>query len=835
MRTIAKGITYSRDNDLKKVEDHIKLRMTMGDVRKGQSVLEEYESTIALVTQRPDWFINLNHMVSKAATIIDGRVYKSTEEDGLCRLTATSISIARALLNYETEVSTRTLIRIGDIFIDAFLRHHLIQVVQPNITRRDPTWYVGWTPKGEIAKDTTLFAEEALLRDTDVVPPEPTTKLMREFAGRKSLVVKRTKRDTPLDFSVDHYRALDKVQTQGWVTNNLVLDKIIEMQGSFKSKNESKQLSYNTIIKKAIKARELGTFYQINDIDYRGRFYTMEPFFSYQGQDIARGMFLFAEGQVMTEEGWYWLFVHTANSFNVSFKKDAIPDWCEQDYKAHLEKHKLDTISLDKMALCDRVSWVQENLEEILRLGREVEFWCREDGQFAAEKPTSFLAACVEIARLTDDYEALTHLPIAVDGSNNGWQHLIAMARDHDAAPLVGMTDEKIPEDFYLSTGKRMIEILSESEDDLDQTIYGIVDKMPMKDIRKGLSKRGSMTRAYSAGASAIAENMWADCKKEDFHVKYFGYEALAAESILNNKAEQFRQDYMEDEGAKVITIKEASELYAEQTCITYCKRIAKHLVAAILDVCKGPLYSMKFFMELAKYEVGTYKWYDESGVEATSKRNKIRLRRKELIMTDAPEKKGGKERRMTDEELDELNILSVEMNTYTQALSKGNGNSAISWTTPSGFQVNSGHFLTFIEGVAGNIKNVRIGADAERKNHIVHMYRVVSEKASLQDTVSAISPNVVHSYDASHLAICAANWDGAIGVIHDSYSTHASDVPRLLDLVKDVFIYMYEDKDTFEDLQSQILTNDDGFDFPKPEFGKLDFNEIAKSDFFFA
>ena len=35
------------------------------------------------------------------------------------------------------------------------------------------------------------------------------------------------------------------------------------------------------------------------------------------------------------------------------------------------------------------------------------------------------------------------------------------------------------------------------------------MDIMPMKHIRKGISKRGSMTRAYSAGDSKIGENMW--------------------------------------------------------------------------------------------------------------------------------------------------------------------------------------------------------------------------------------------------------------------------------------------------------------------------------------
>ena len=48
-----------------------------------------------------------------------------------------------------------------------------------------------------------------------------------------------------------------------------------------------------------------------------------------------------------------------------------------------------------------------------------------------------------------------------------------------------------------------------------------LLNSMQMKHIRKGISKRGSMTRAYSSGRDKIAENMWSDCLKEKYNTTY--------------------------------------------------------------------------------------------------------------------------------------------------------------------------------------------------------------------------------------------------------------------------------------------------------------------------
>ena len=57
----------------------------------------------------------------------------------------------------------------------------------------------------------------------------------------------------------------------------------------------------------------------------------------------------------MDNYGLFWLAVHTACSYNHSYNRDEIPEWCETDYASYLEKEGLDSISVDKMTLEDRV------------------------------------------------------------------------------------------------------------------------------------------------------------------------------------------------------------------------------------------------------------------------------------------------------------------------------------------------------------------------------------------------------------------------------------------------------------------------------------------------
>ena len=186
------------------------------------------------------------------------------------------------------------------------------------------------------------------------------------------------------------------------------------------------------------------------------------------------------------------------------------------------------------------------------------------------EKPVVFLACCLEWAKIEefgDSHAYICHLPIPIDGTNNGWQHLGAMSQDEVTGDLVGLIPGEVPKDFYVTTAKRLVELMPDFFEER---------QIPMKHIRKGIAKRGSMTRAYSAGATKIAENMAADLYQYGFDVKY------------NITPED-------------------------------CVVLAKNLVKAIADVCPGPLKTMKYLQALAGHVLvsqgkKTINWTTPSG-----------------------------------------------------------------------------------------------------------------------------------------------------------------------------------------------------------------------------
>jgi DNA-directed RNA polymerase len=90
---------------------------------------------------------------------------------------------------------------------------------------------------------------------------------------------------------------------------------------------------------------------------------------------------------------------------------------------------------------------------------------------------------------------------------------------------------------------------------------------------------------------------------------------------------------------------------------------------------------------------------------------------------------------------------------------------------------------------------------------------------------------------DASHMSLVINKLHdeniASFGAIHDSYSVHADDVDRLLEVTKEVFVEMY-DNDIFSDMKRQFIGNDDEFEISSPDVGNLDLNDLKKSDYFF-
>ena len=227
-------------------------------------------------------------------------------------------------------------------------------------------------------------------------------------------------------------QTLNKLNNTGWRINRPVFEVYKQCMHSdknpFKFTKEIDPVKRASLIIEAEAIQRLAeknldkAFYHLYNLDFRGRIYPNTAFLHEQSSDNAKGVLLLDEPVVLGEEGYYWLCVHTANVWGN-----------------------------DKISLDDRVQWVQDNLEDILDYAyRPMENikWME------ADKPFSFLAACNEIRMISEwtseveDFPSC--LPIYIDGSNNGVQHLVAMSLDDEVAPLVNLVPSEVPGDVYM-------------------------------------------------------------------------------------------------------------------------------------------------------------------------------------------------------------------------------------------------------------------------------------------------------------------------------------------------------------------------------------------------
>lgn len=120
---------------------------------------------------------------------------------------------------------------------------------------------------------------------------------------------------------------------------------------------------------------------------------------------------------------------------------------------------------------------------------------------------------------------------------------------------------------------------------------------------------------------------------------------------------------------------------------------------------------------------------------------------------------------------------------------------------------------------------------------------RTDTEELNLGKQVRSISPNFVHSMDASHMMLTSlrAKQEGieSLSMIHDSFGTHASDIPKLNNLIREEFVKMYTDNNVLEQFVETVksqLPKELHSEIPEtPKQGSLDLRVVLDSPYFFA
>jgi DNA-directed RNA polymerase len=255
-----------------------------------------------------------------------------------------------------------------------------------------------------------------------------TEKAIREaFArrcGNDALHAQRTGDKTVPGFS--HVDGVNHLQAVPWRINEPMLKVVRRFAGIAPDDTwggVGKRVSRNQVWRDLATAKYLAgrPFWVDVNCDFRGRLYGI-PHFNFMREDHVRSLFLFDQGMPIGDDG-YWLMVHIANSFD------------EGDGDASIGKRSWDV----------RVAWTVKHRDMIVRTARNPEDtidWWRK-----ADAPFSFVAACMEWVAASEDRGYISRLPITLDATCNGVQHLAMLSRDEHAGLLTNLVPTLVPVD----------------------------------------------------------------------------------------------------------------------------------------------------------------------------------------------------------------------------------------------------------------------------------------------------------------------------------------------------------------------------------------------------
>lgn len=154
-------------------------------------------------------------------------------------------------------------------------------------------------------------------------------------------------------------------------------------------------------------------------------------------------------------------------------------------------------------------------------------------------------------------------------------------------------------------------------------------------------------------------------------------------------------------------------------------------------------------------------------------------------------------------------------------------GVTEIAWTTPLGSRVAQGY--TEQEEVRVRCRllgDVTISTLRPKDGGAPDVHR----------HANGIAPNMIHSVDASHMALvvraCMTAGITQLAMIHDDFGTTAADCAALYRVIREQFVAMHSSRDPLHDFYMEYATF--GIS-PPPTRGGLDINLVLNSEYFFA
>ena len=178
---------------------------------------------------------------------------------------------------------------------------------------------------------------------------------------------------------------------------------------------------------------------------------------------------------------------------------------------------------------------------------------------------------------------------------------------------------------------------------------------------------------------------------------------------------------------------------------------------------------------------------------------------------------------KITFAEIEKTVVKASEAKNWLQQCVRGK-QEATQWTTPDGLPV----VQKYMSKQTKQLK-ILVGGDLLR-----NQYTIPTDAVDTRKMASAISPNVIHSIDATHIRMVAIAASGeqmhSLAMIHDSFGCHAADAGRFFNIIREQFIVLYGTA-VAEKLNEELS----GGSVELPTMGNLDLDGIIETDYSFA
>lgn len=365
---------------------------------------------------------------------------------------------------------------------DGGYRFHRVELIKAELDRDDERRYVEMP---DVMQAVSALQETEWCINSQVL--DVMLKLWRSGAGwafRDKSGRYITAEPAPILPPTFDWETASKEQRQEW---KAAASKIHGENSRLASKRAG--IIHKLWISEKLRARKV--IYFPHQLDWRGRAYPLPSHLHPQADDFGRALLKFAEPITLTEKGLYWLKVHTANCFGIDGTFD------------------------------ERVAWTDLKMPEIARCAEnpyDNRWWSE------ADKSWQFLASCFEMARAS--VGALSSLPVQVDGSCNGLQHLSALGRDEYGGLLVNLIPSDRPQDVYQEIANRVEEHVKCDTRNMNQAAPGHNSGMPesgnvpacvawLGRVTRKLAKRPTMTIVYGLTKGGMQRQLLRDgfCK----------------------------------------------------------------------------------------------------------------------------------------------------------------------------------------------------------------------------------------------------------------------------------------------------------------------------------